>query len=599
MAEDYTPLEKLLSCGKELGYSGEDLRIFVEKQQKAERDDRAERRSIEAEQAKLNTRLTEAEIEKLRLATEATARELELARFRSENSDQVSFGSGEVRSLNRSYVTRPKLPRFDENKDEIDVFIERFESFAEIEEWPQEDWSVNLSALLTGKALTIQSSLPKEHRRDYHRLKRALLKGYDLTEEGFRLKFRTAKIQHGETYLQFGNRLEQYFKKWVELSETDSEDVESLKDLILREQLLHGCSPEMKIHLRQQTDHSMSGFLGAAEVFRDARVDGRKVRQSPFEGPNQESEEHCQKPTEVQQVPRPVIREAREPKKCFLCNRAGHIARDCRVRPHTYKAAGIRAEAAPGDREAGRGLWIAHGKETVFSGMAMGEGDVDMPVREGMVNGVRVKVLRDTGCSGAVVRESLVKDHQRTGEVRRCAMIDGTVRLFEMARLGVDTPFFSGQLEALIMASPLYDLVIGNIEGLKQPRENEAEMSVAGGRDATPSAVKEVQDESLERDRKTEKFRERRSDTAIEVKAGVAYRGYANDRGGMNVNGRHKMCPDTMPTHDTERCRLQRRQQPRSWEDICMLYRGSETHETPRQKTDKAWNVKLTEYQGY
>ncbi len=37
--ETFTPLEKLLTQGKELGYEGEELRKFVESQQKAERDE--------------------------------------------------------------------------------------------------------------------------------------------------------------------------------------------------------------------------------------------------------------------------------------------------------------------------------------------------------------------------------------------------------------------------------------------------------------------------------------------------------------------------------------------------------------------------------
>ncbi len=63
--ETFTPLEKLLTQGKELGYEGEELRKFVESQQKAERDERAERRRVEHQQL---------EMEKLRLTAEAGGR---------------------------------------------------------------------------------------------------------------------------------------------------------------------------------------------------------------------------------------------------------------------------------------------------------------------------------------------------------------------------------------------------------------------------------------------------------------------------------------------------------------------------------------------
>ena len=60
--ETFTPLEGLLTQGKELGYEVEELRKFVEtSQQKGKRDERAERRRVEYQQL---------EMEKLRLTAE-------------------------------------------------------------------------------------------------------------------------------------------------------------------------------------------------------------------------------------------------------------------------------------------------------------------------------------------------------------------------------------------------------------------------------------------------------------------------------------------------------------------------------------------------
>ena len=63
--------------------------------------------------------------------------------------------------------------------------------------------------------------LPREDQDDVQKLKEAVVRGYDLTGEGFRRKFRQAKIQSGETYSQFSARLDHYFTKWVELSGTN------------------------------------------------------------------------------------------------------------------------------------------------------------------------------------------------------------------------------------------------------------------------------------------------------------------------------------------------------------------------------------------
>lgn len=104
-----------------------------------------------------------------------------------------------------------------------------------------------------------------------------------------------------------------------------------------------------------------------------------------------------------------------------------------------------------------------------LSGMRNAEAAAELPVRKGAIGDREVDVLRDTGCSTAVVRTSFVTDREYTGERRKCVLIDGTMREFETAKLAVSTPFFTGQLEALVMQSPLCDLIIGNVPGAKGP----------------------------------------------------------------------------------------------------------------------------------
>ena len=67
-----------------------------------------------------------------------------------------------------------------------------------------------------------------------------------------------------------------------------------------------------------------------------------------------------------------------------------------------------------------------------------------MPTCKGMVSDIEVSVLRDTGCSKAVVRSELVKADQYTGQSQTCLLIDGTERHFPLALVHVDTPFFIG-----------------------------------------------------------------------------------------------------------------------------------------------------------
>ena len=92
-----------------------------------------------------------------------------------------------------------------------------------------------------------------------------------------------------------------------------------------------------------------------------------------------------------------------------------------------------------------------------------------LPTAEGTVNGRKVEVLRDTGCTCCTVKRSLVSDDQLIGKESYVTLIDETTQKYPLAVIDVDCPFFTGKTEALCMADTLYDLVIGNIDGSKRP----------------------------------------------------------------------------------------------------------------------------------
>jgi len=53
---------------------------------------------------------------------------------------------------------------------------------------------------------------------DYNVLKAQLLKRFRLTEGGYRKKFKTSKLELGETPEQFVERLRRYLIKWREMA---------------------------------------------------------------------------------------------------------------------------------------------------------------------------------------------------------------------------------------------------------------------------------------------------------------------------------------------------------------------------------------------
>ena len=92
-----------------------------------------------------------------------------------------------------------------------------------------------------------------------------------------------------------------------------------------------------------------------------------------------------------------------------------------------------------------------------------------LPTAQGTVNGKKVIALRDTGCTGCVIRRSLISDDQLIGKDSDVTLIDETTQRYPLAVIDVDCPFFTGKTEALCMEDTLYDLVIGNIDRSKLP----------------------------------------------------------------------------------------------------------------------------------
>ena len=51
-------------------------------------------------------------------------------------------------------------------------------------------------------------------------------------------------------------------------------------------------------------------------------------------------------------------------------------------------------------------------------------------------------------------------------------MIDGTVRRYPTAIVHIHTPFYNGDVEALCMESPVFDLIVGNVENAQPPKSS-------------------------------------------------------------------------------------------------------------------------------
>ena len=119
------------------------------------------------------------------------------------------------------------------------------------------------------------SRLSEDESNDYDVVKRALLKRYKLTSEGFNLKFRSSRPELGERMSQFKTRLESYLDRWMELSERDLGSSEHWKDLMLYEQLLNSCGRDLRTFLMERKPRSCSELIVLAEQYIEAQGESK------------------------------------------------------------------------------------------------------------------------------------------------------------------------------------------------------------------------------------------------------------------------------------------------------------------------------------
>ncbi|KAH3717167.1 hypothetical protein DPMN_059947 [Dreissena polymorpha] len=467
-------LENLFQMGEKSGLSGETLLSFIREREEAERKERAYERE---------ERNREREFKKLEME-----REIEMERLRSGSQR----GDSRTTSESGTKAKLPKLPNFDDKRDSMDAYLKRFERFAESAGWKKECWGANLSALLQGRALDVYSRLTVAEANDYQKLKDALLKRFNLNEDGFREKFRSSKCESGETASQFVIRLGDYLTNWMCQAGSD-ETYEGLRDLILREQYLNGCSKGLQVFLKERKFASVTEMADCADRYIEAHEGNGKTGNETRDGV--------------------------KGKACFVCN-GPHLRRDCpRINGRNtmgtnnhrggnlsgqYSGNGFKSwEPARGgrrpedkyDRKVSKSslsaCGLSQGKVSLSCGhkLPVMSAACDGPIRENMpecigwVNGKQIRVLRDTGCSSVVVKRSLVPNHSFTGKVQNCVLLDGTVRQFPTAKVFVETPYFTGKVIAMCVESPVYDLILGNIDGIR---------NIAIGEYATISEEKKV-----------------------------------------------------------------------------------------------------------
>src|SRR6218665_2104225 len=288
MAQDF---QKGVKLGGELGLVADELKVFIKERQEEVKAERLRVEAVELQKLQLQKEADERRIaleekplaakkserddklaaEKLereaRLAAEADERRLEIQtqeKIRLKELDvrlaqdsrrpevvQVTNGQEDTRSDNYGRIRDIQMPVFDSEVDDLDICLCRFERCCTAFRINKDLWVLAMIKSLKGHALEVYERMRADEAHDHEKLKEELLKRFRLTEGGYRRKFKSAMKEKDETTLQFGERLNRYLEKWLQMSGFE-EDYDGLKMLIIRDQFLVKCDEEVRCFLKQK-----------------------------------------------------------------------------------------------------------------------------------------------------------------------------------------------------------------------------------------------------------------------------------------------------------------------------------------------------------
>ena len=222
--------------------------------------------------------------------------------------------------------------------DDIENYLTTFERVASTYTWSKDTWVVKLIPHLTGKSQAAYAAMSTEHSNDYDKVKEAILRRYDITDETYRQRFRSLKKGTGESYRDVYVRLKDLFNKWVK---PDVNDVQKVIEILIMEQLTDNMPPGVQIWVREHKPKSGTEAADLADDYSDARRgvqmdtgkkfshrnSGNKPVNSAVKG---NSKEEGSNGSKLDPKATPFKSDQRPTIICRRCKEPGHIERFCK-----------------------------------------------------------------------------------------------------------------------------------------------------------------------------------------------------------------------------------------------------------------------------
>ena len=222
-----------------------------------------------------------------------------------------------------------RLGKWNPTKESWEVFLHKFERYAEDFKWSEETKLLQMMSCLEGKPLEIYHRLDSDSFATYEKLKRELGSAFSLTADQLGSNFNSAMKGSDETATQFAANLKAKFLSWFKKANDGlAMTKESLLNHILREQFYKSLPKELRQQVKQHRLLSLEEIATYAENYFEARQPMQDATKAQSAGAK---------------LPKPVAAKDQESKSSVPRD---YRCRRCRTDAHHYKQCPIPRSVA-------------------------------------------------------------------------------------------------------------------------------------------------------------------------------------------------------------------------------------------------------------
>ena len=411
----------------EEGYSEQEIREQIDDLADEEMDRRKQMEQQERQEKEAERQEREAE------------RQHELLKFEQRKAEREH--ELKLAEISASVTGKPssekKVTFYDEDTD--------LEAFLDIFDMESKDIEEDAKIFMLKKAFMkskIASSVTAYVGNDVEELKDIIRGCFNRSPEFYQHRFRNTRI-FGKNIHEYSEEIKNNFNKWLKAANVQN-DFEKLTELVMIEQFKNGLNKK------------------AQEAFVNLRLYNKNIQEIieqliPYtEYINKEKEKSGR-----------II--------CFICKKPGHMQKDCYYKNKNYNRNFKNNEKKRTRQEK---VYIAtkDSENCEYEDHEEAE-DSDQNVCyninngrintfQGKINGKAAQIMRDSGCTTAIVKKKFVDDKHMDNGKTTLKFANGDSEVVPTANVCIESPIYSGETRVACFDTE-FDAIIGNIPGAK------------------------------------------------------------------------------------------------------------------------------------